>query len=146
NKMHYSVHGKTAAEMISARADADKPNMGLTTYKGAKVRKADVAVAKNYLSEEELTELNRIVTMYLDYAEDQAQRQMPMHMADWEQRLNAFLQFNGREVLQNAGTISKELAQEKAEQEYQRYDEARRLQGADIDGLEKEAKALSKKP
>ncbi len=92
--MHYSVHGHTAAELIAGRADASQPNMGLTSFKGAKVRKGDVDIAKNYLSEDEISGLNRIVTMYLDYAEDQAIRQIPMYMADWEEKLDAFLRFN----------------------------------------------------
>ena len=90
NKLHYSVHGHTAAELIAERADASKGNMGLTSFKGAKVRKADVIIAKNYLNQEEINNLNRIVTMYLDYAEDQAKQHIPMYMKDWEEKLNAF--------------------------------------------------------
>lgn len=130
NKLHWATHGHTAAELIAERADAAQPNMGLTTWKGAKVRKGDVATAKNYLSEEELASLNRIVTMYLDYAEDQAQRQQPMYMADWEAKLNGFLQFNGRNVLTHAGTISAEIAKARAEAEYEKFN-ARRLQEDD---------------
>ena len=106
NKLHYSVHGHTAPELIVERADASKKNMGLTSFKGAKVRKSDITIAKNYLTQEELENLNRIVTMYLDYAEDQAKRHIPMYMNDWENRLDAFLQFTGRSVLDNAGHIS----------------------------------------
>lgn len=112
NKLHWASHGHTAAELICERANADKENMGLTTWKGARVRKGDVSVAKNYLSEDEIKTLNRIVTMYLDYAEDQAERHQPMHMKDWKEKLDAFLQFNGREVLDNAGTVSKKVAEQ----------------------------------
>ena len=100
NKLHYSVHGHTAAELIAERADASKDNMGLTAFKGAKVRKADVTIAKNYLNQEEISNLNRIVSMYLDYAEDQAKQHIPMYMKDWEGKLNTFLQFTGRDVLE----------------------------------------------
>lgn len=99
NKLHFAIHGYTAAELIEKRANATKNNMGLTTWKGNKVRKTDVAIAKNYLTQKELKSLNRIVTMYLDYAEDQAERRNPMHMKDWEEKLNTFLKFNEREIL-----------------------------------------------
>ena len=99
NKLHYSVHGHTAPELIVERANSSKDNMGLTSFKGSKVRKSDITIAKNYLNKEEIDNLNRIVTMYLDYAEDQARQHIPMHMSDWEQRLNVFLQFMGRTVL-----------------------------------------------
>jgi len=125
NKLHFAIHGQTAAELIAARAKADKENMGLTSWKGDKVRKGDVTVAKNYLSEKELKSLNRIVTMYLDYAEDQAERQQPMHMSDWIDKLNAFLQFNGREILENAGEVSKAVADQLATQEYEKYNQNR---------------------
>lgn len=137
NKMHYSVHGHTAAELISSRADASKPNMGLTSFKGALVRKSDVSIAKNYLTKDEISELNRIVTMYLDYAEDQAKRHTPMHMADWEEKLDSFLRFTGREVLDNLGTISAEIAKQLAENEYEKFDVHRRmLAEADVKQLE----------
>lgn len=125
NKLHWAIHGHTAAELIRERADADKPNMGLTSWKGAKVRKRDVGVAKNYLTEEEIRGLNRIVTMYLDYAEDQAERQRPMTMAEWREKLNAFLQFNQRDVLRGAGDVSAEVAKALAEAEYAKYRQAR---------------------
>lgn len=118
NKLHYSVHGHTAAELIAERADASVDNMGLTTFKGAKVQKADVTIAKNYLNKDEVEGLNRIVTMYLDYAEDQAKQHIPMHMSDWEEKLNAFLKFTGREVLDNAGSVSKEVADSLARKQY----------------------------
>lgn len=144
NKLHWAITGHTAAELIQARADADKPNMGLTSWKGAKVRRADVGVAKNYLSEEELQSLNRIVTMYLDYAEDQAQRQHPMTMQAWAEKLDVFLQFNGREVLQNAGSVSKQIAEELAQKEYEKFNTARLQAEADCadEELEQHIKSL----
>lgn len=125
NKLHWAITGHTAAELIAERASAAKPNMGLTSWKGKKVRQADVTVAKNYLAEDELRSLNRIVTMYLDYAEDQAERHQPMYMRDWAQKLDAFLQFNGREVLRDAGLISAEVAKTLALSEYEKYNTAR---------------------
>ena len=145
NKMHYSVHGHTAAEIITLRADAQKDNMGLTNFEGAKVRKKDVDTAKNYLSEEELTTLNRIVTMYLDYAEDQAKQHIPMYMKDWEDKLNEFLKFTGRKVLQNAGNVSAEKAKEIAENIYELYDKQRKQNETDIDELIIETKQISQK-
>ena len=103
NKLHWAITGRTAAEIISERADAAKPNMGLTTWKGAKVRKADVTVAKNYLDQDEVRSLNRIVTMYLDYAESQAERRQQIHLRDWRAEMDAFLQFNERAGLQDGG-------------------------------------------
>jgi len=125
NKLHWAITGHTAAELIAERASAAKPNMGLTSWKGKKVRQADVTVAKNYLAEGELRSLNRIVTMYLDYAEDQAERHQPMYMRDWAQKLDAFLQFNGREVLRDAGRVSAEVAKALALTEYEKYNTAR---------------------
>ncbi|GAA0607566.1 virulence RhuM family protein [Virgibacillus siamensis] len=125
NKLHYAIHGQTAAELIADRAKSDKENMGLTSWKGDKVRKQDVIVAKNYLTEKELKSLNRIVTMYLDYAEDQAERQRPMYMKDWIGKLDAFLQFNDREILTNAGKVSKVVAENLAIQEYSKYNQNR---------------------
>ena len=113
--------GKTAAEIIAERADAAKPSMGLTTWKNAprgKIHKSDVSIAKNYLIEEEIKELERIVTMYLDYAENQAARQVPMRMADWAAKLDAFLKFNEYEVLTTAGVVSAEVAKRLAEEQY----------------------------
>ena len=133
NKLHFAIHGKTAAELISDRANAKKENMGLTTWKGDKVRKQDVTVAKNYLSEKELKSLNRIVTMYLDYAEDQAERQRPMYMKDWADRLNAFLQFNNRDILENAGKVSKAVADKIAIEEYELYNQHRIEQSSSDD-------------
>ncbi|WP_174615156.1 virulence RhuM family protein [Virgibacillus ihumii] len=125
NKLHYAIHGQTAAELIVERAKADKENMGLTSWKGSKVRQSDVTAANNYLTEKELKSLNRFVTMYLDYAEDQAERQRPMHMQDWIGKLDAFLQFNDREILANAGKVSKVVADELATQEYGKYSQNR---------------------
>lgn len=124
NKLHWAVTGKTAAEIIAQRADAAKPSMGLTTWKNApkgKVLKSDVSVAKNYLIEQEIKELERIVSMYLDYAENQAARRIPMRMADWVERLDAFLQFNEYEVLANAGQVSAEVASRLAEEQYEKF-------------------------
>lgn len=119
NKLHWDIVGKTAAEIIAERADAVKPHMGLTTWKNAphgKILKSDVAIAKNYLVEKEIKDLERIVTMFLDYAENQASRQIPMRMEDWVKKLDAFLQFNEYEILTNAGKVSHEVARKLAEQ------------------------------
>ncbi len=124
NKLHYSVHGQTAAEVIYNRADAQKDNMGLTSWDGSphsKIHSYDVVVAKNYLTENELYQLERIVSAYLDLAEAQAERHIPMTMADWEQRLNGFLKVWDREVLQDAGRISAELAKAHALSEFEKY-------------------------
>lgn len=125
NKLHFAVHGHTAAEIIEQRVDASKDNMGLSTWKGEKVRRNDVAIAKNYLTESEIKALNRIVTMYLDYAEDRAERRSPMHMKDWSEKLNAFLKFNERDILTNAGSISHEVAKELAAAEYEKFNKCR---------------------
>lgn len=125
NKLHWAIAGKTAAEIIAERADARKPNMGLTSWKGAKVRRTDVVVAKNYLNEKEIGELNRIVVMYLDYAEDQAKRRKPLYMRDWRTKLDAFLRFNEREVLRHPGKVSMEVAQALALEQFETFDRAR---------------------
>ena len=124
NKLHYAIHGNTAAELIMQRADAAKPHMGLTTWKTAprgKIVKADVSVAKNYLSQSELQDLNQFVTMYLDYAERQARKQIPMTMEDWAKKLDVFLQLNDEKILQDAGSVSHEIAQAFAESEFEKY-------------------------
>ena len=124
NKMHFAVHGHTAAEVIYHRADADKPHMGLTSWKEAplgKIMKSDVSVAKNYLTEDELYSLERIVSAYLDLAEDRARRHIPMTMADWAKRLDIFLMADDREILTNAGTITAEIAKAHAESEFEKY-------------------------
>ena len=124
NKMHYAVHGHTAAELIYERADSEKPNMGLTTWAAApegKIVKSDVSVAKNYLSEKEMRSLERIVSAYLDLAEDRAERHIPMTMEDWAKRLDLFLMADDREILQNAGKITMEIAKSKAETEFEKF-------------------------
>ena len=121
NKMHWAAHGHTAAELIYGRADAEQPNMGITNFPGNKLLKRDVEVAKNYLNEDELTILNRIVTAYLEIAEIQALNQIPMTMQDWAERLHQFLTMTGRELLTHAGTISHERAMQKAHEEYEEF-------------------------
>lgn len=124
NKLHFAISGKTAAQIIAERASADKPNMGLQTWKNApsgKVLKGDIGIAKNYLIEKEIKELERVVTMYLDFAELQASRQIPMKMADWVTRLDAFLQFNEYQILKDAGKVSHEVAMKLAEKEYSKF-------------------------
>lgn len=126
NKMLWAVTGHTAPELIASRADPALPNMGLTTWQGSRVRKQDVTVAKNYLSREEIEGLDRIVVMYLDYAEDQAQRRRTLTMLDWEDKLDAFLQFNEREVLTHAGKLRADVAEKLALERYESFDVARR--------------------
>jgi hypothetical protein len=145
NKLHWAVTGQTAAEIIAARADAAKPTMGLTTWKNAphgKILKSDVSVAKNYLIEAEIKELERIVTMYLDYAENQAARQIPMRMADWVAKLDAFLKFNEYEVLADAGSLSSDVAKHLAEEQYAtfRVQQDRRFES----DFEKEVKRIER--
>jgi len=125
NKLHWAVTGKTAAELIAERANASKPNMGLTSWRGKKVRQADVTVAKNYLNAAEIDELNRVVVMYLDYAEDQARRHRPLYMRDWRAKLDAFLRFNERQVLESPGKVSMEVARALAAEEYERFTQRR---------------------
>lgn len=146
NKLHWAITGHTAAEIIKERADAKKPHMGLTTWKSApkgKVLKTDIVVAKNYLEEKELKDLNRIVTMYLDFAELQAERQNPMKMSDWISKLDGFLQFNDYKVLKDAGKISAQIAKQLAEKEYQKFrvDQDKNFE-SDFD---KEVKRITKK-
>ena len=124
NKLHFAIHGQTAAELIVGRADSTKEKMGLTSWRNApkgKILKPDVIVAKNYLSEEEIRALDRFVSMYLDYAEDQAERGFPMTMADWAKKLDAFLQFNQRDLLEHPGKVSAEIAKAFAESEFEKY-------------------------
>lgn len=130
NKIHYAISGHTAAELIAERVDAFKPNMGLTSFKGSIVRQRDVTVAKNYLNEDELEQMNRIVTMWLDYAEDQAKRKNPVYMKDWREKLDRFLTFNERAILEHAGKISVDRAREQAKEQYFLYN-AHRLELAD---------------
>ena len=121
NKVHYAIHGQTAAEVITSRADRTQPNMGLTNWKGARIRKPDVSIAKNYLSEPELRALGNLVEQYLIFAQSQAERRIPMTMQDWITKLEGFLRLNDREVLTNAGKVSAELAKEHAEREFTEY-------------------------
>ena len=125
NKLHWAIHGHTAAELVAERADRSKPNMGLTSWKGARVTKADTSVAKNYLAQDELKSLNRIVTMYLDYAESQAEKRQSTTMQEWAGKLEAFLEFNDHEVLADAGRVSHDIAKQLAETEYQKFAEQR---------------------
>jgi hypothetical protein len=126
NKLHFAATGMTAAELIQSRANHLLPNMGLTSWKEGEVRKADITTAKNYLNEEEIDALNRIVVMWLDFAEDQAMRRKQVFMKDWEQKLNEFLRFNDRKVLENAGKVSKQAAEKHAKSQYERFEIRRR--------------------
>lgn len=149
NKLHFAVTGKTAAELIAERADSNQPHMGLTTWKDGDVRRADVKVAKNYLREAEIMELNRIVSMWLDFAEDQASRRKEVFLKDWAEKLDTFLKFNDRDVLLDAGRVSHKQAVEHAEQQYEQFAAQRRAlseaEGAtfNIRGLEEAAKTLA---
>ena len=145
NKLHWAIHGQTAAEVVYTRADANKMNMGLITWKDApagKIQKFDVAIAKNYLDQDEMVQLQRLVNAYLDVAEDMALRQIPMTMADWEERLNRFIAATDREILQDAGKVSAEIAKTHAESEFEKYRVIQdRLFESDFD---KQVKALEK--
>ncbi len=124
NKLHWAIHGQTAAEVVYSRADAEKANMGLTSWQDApngKIQKFDVSIAKNYLTSNEIAQLQRLVSAYLDIAEDMAQRHMPMTMADWEERLNRFIAATDREILQDAGKVTAEIAKAHAESEFEKY-------------------------
>ena len=121
NKVHYAIHGQTAAELIAARADSARPNMGLTTWEGARIRKSDVSVAKNYLNEDELRALNNLAEQYLIFAEGRAARRIAMAMQDWIAKLEGFLTLNDREILRDAGRVSAELAKAHAEQEFEKF-------------------------
>ena len=146
NKLHWAITRQTAAEIIVSRANHEKEKMGLTSWKNSpegKIRKSDISIAKNYLTEEELKPLNRIVSMYLDYAEDQAEQGNVMTMKDWAEKLNAFLQFNQKDILQNTGKVTATIAKEFAEQEYEKYKPIQdKLFESDFD---KELKILLKK-
>ena len=145
NKLHWAIHGQTAAEVIYQRADASKDNMGLTTWKdapGGKIQKFDVVVAKNYLTEAEMAQLQRLVSAYLDLAEDMALRQIPMTMQDWEARLNRFIAATDREVLQDAGKVTAEIAKAHAESEFEKYRVVQdRLFESDFDRVVKQIEA-----
>lgn len=145
NKMHWAAHGHTAAEIIHARADANQPNMGMTTWTGNKPTKTETTIAKNYLNPDELDVLNRIVTAYLELAELQALNRTPMYMKDWAARLDDFLRMTGRELLDHAGKISHQQALQKAEQEYEKYRQARLAEAQPVDrDFEKVIKSLPK--
>lgn len=146
NKMHWAITGKTAAEIVSERANSQKPNMGLTSWKGAKPRKQDAAVAKNYLNEDELLALNNLTEQYLVFAEGQAMRRIPMYMKNWVEKLNGFLNLNDREILDHAGRISHELALEKAGKEYEKFNKARsQNQESDFDRILKNIESAKTK-
>ena len=150
NKMHFSAHGHTAAEVIYQRADANKDFMGLTSWTGGLPKRTDAEIAKNYLSPEELDTLNRIVSLYLDFAELQAQSHKPMYMKDWIQKLDDFLKLSGKELLTHAGTISAELAKQKANQEYNKFKERTQYELSPVEihfleSFEKEQKKLKGK-
>jgi len=149
NKLHWAIHGHTAAELVKERANSELPNMGLKSWGGARVTKKDVSVAKNYLTQEELSELNQIVTMYLDFADLQAKKKVPMTMAQWATKLDAFLEFNDQNVLTNAGKISHKVAQQLAENEYEKFVEIRRVEltneVSDFDELVNKEKQLTQK-
>ena len=148
NKLHWAIHGQTAAELVYHRADAEQPNMGLTSWKDAplgKIQKFDVAVAKNYLAEFEMAQLSRLVNAYLDIAEDMAQRKIPMTMQDWEARLNRFIEATDREVLQDAGKVTAEIAKAHAESEFEKYRIVQdRLFESDFDRLLKQIESGEK--
>ncbi|MGB8295452.1 MAG: virulence RhuM family protein [Polyangia bacterium] len=134
NKLHFAATGKTAPELIAERADHTRPNMGLTSWNGDVVRRADVTIAKNYLDDKEIDELNRIVTMFLDYAEDQARRRKQVFLRDWREKMDEFLKFNERRVLPDAGRVSREQAQLRAHDEYEAFHQRRLAQaGADAE-------------
>jgi hypothetical protein len=147
NKLHHAVTGMTAPELIASRADANQPNMGLTTWKGEVIRRPDVTVAKNYLREGEITELNRIVVMFLDFAEDQAQRRKQVFLRDWQQKLDDFLRFNERNILPDAGHVTREEADRRAHEAFDQFGSRRRAQlesqgEADIRALTDAVKAV----
>ena len=146
NKLHWAITGQTAAEIIKARANAETPNMGLTNFRGEKVRKQDVVTAKNYLDENELSALNNLVEQYLVFAEGQAMRRITMTMLDWIKKLDGFLGLNDREILTHAGKVSQQLAKQIAEQEYDRFHQLRIQQADQQDGaFEKVIKQLAKR-
>jgi len=147
NKLHWAITGKTAAEIIHERVDSGKPHMGLTNWRGAKARKADVVIAKNYLDEGELRALNNLVEQYLIFAEGQAMRRMPMHMKDWIKKLDGFLTLNDRNILDHAGKISHQMAKELAEAEYDKFHQQRlqmEARKADEDDFQQLAQKLEK--
>ncbi len=149
NKIHWAITGQTAAEIIHSRADADKPNMGLTNYRGTKVRKQDATIAKNYLNVEELAALNNLVEQYLIFAQGQAMRRIPMHMTDWVQKLDRFMTLNDRDILTHTGKISHEMAKQLAEGEYDKFHSKRLTESSkqlsDFDKAVKQIESSKKK-
>ena len=147
NQLHWAIHRHTAAELIKERADASQPNMGLTVWQGARIRKSDVTIAKNYLSEDELKLLNLLVEQYLAFAEAQAHAKRPMYMQDWLTKLNDILAINERDILRDAGSISKKLADEIAAREYEKFKETQRLiePEQNVKQLEQEIKTIQKR-
>lgn len=152
NKLHWAITGKTAPEIIHERADARKDNMGLTSWKGGKVRKADVTIAKNYLHADEIKKLDRLVTMYLDFAEERAEEEVPLYMKDWRFLLDEFLKFNRKSILSNAGKVKAEIAEAFALKQYEIFNTARihrediAAQEAEVEELENQVKKLEYKP
>jgi hypothetical protein len=146
NKLHWAIVGQTAPEIIYTRVNSKKKNMGLTNFRGVKVRKEDVVIAKNYLDQEELDALNNLVEQYLIFAEGQAKRRVPMYMKDWIKKLHAFLEINDREILVNSGKISHELAVQTSKNEYEKYN-AKVIESSDNDltNLSEEFEKLSRK-
>ena len=147
NKLHWAVHQHTAAELIKNRVSANKQNMGLTTWKGEKIRKVDITIAKNYLSEDELKQLNLLVEQYLAFAQAQAQAKKPMYMKDWIKKLNDILTINDREILEHAGKVRKKIANEIAAEEYEKYKEKKKLAEKikSLENLENEIKLIESK-
>jgi hypothetical protein len=149
NKMHWAITGQTAAEIVHSRANADKPNMGLSNYRGVKVRKQDVTIAKNYLNEAELSALNNLVEQYLIFAQGQAMRRVPMYMGDWIQKLDSFMTLNDRNILTHAGRISHKIATQMAEEEYEKFHTKQLSNSAkslsDFDKTLKQVERLKKK-
>ncbi|NCB46111.1 MAG: hypothetical protein BWY02_02256 [bacterium ADurb.Bin157] len=144
---HGAIEGKTAAELIESRSNPDKPNMGLTSWRGSIVRKHDVSIAKNYLNDEEMKDLNEIVTMYLDYAERQARKRRTVTMAEWSDKLDAFLKHNEEDLLTQAGTVKAEVAKKIAEERYEAFDKKRKIAEAKISDVEdlKELEEIEKR-
>lgn len=146
NKMHWAITGMTAAEIVADRSDSTQPNMGLTSWRGSKVRKQDVGIAKNYLNEQELAALNNLVEQYLIFAQGQAMQRIPMYMKDWIEKLHGFLSLNNRKILTDCGQISHEAATIKAENEYEKFNKSRSdNDNRSIDLLENAAKQIGKK-
>lgn len=147
NKLHWAIHQHTAAEIIIERAKAEKINMGLTTWKSEKIRKSDVTIAKNYLTEDELSQLNLLVEQYLAFAENQARRKKPMYMQDWISKLHDILTINENEILKHAGKVTRQLADELAHNEYDKYNKRKQIfeDAKALENLDNELKQLNDK-